>query len=579
MMRERANATQAREAPERDSTKRTRRAAIVEAMIVVLLGIVVGLVGVSRPLNAYDEAIVLVGAERIRAGELPFRDFYAVYPPAQDYALAGLFGIFGVKAITLRVYCVVVRALVAFVLYRTTRQLAGRVMGAASWCACILWLTASGFYGYPTFPALLFAWTGLSMLLGCMRKAQADDSRSIPRLPKGWMFAAGGAAGAAALFRHDLAFYAVLASLPSLFVLLRFGTGPGERAASRHGTELLRAWPYAAGMALVFGVPAVLLLSRVPIAEVVSELFTYPLTGYAQARGLPYPPLLEGPLSFSLFLDPRPFVTFENVCFYAPLVFDAAAIVWFAARVRRDHAFVANADGLALASTALLSALLFNLARVRPDTIHILAMVLPSLTVAAALIRKAWIVPHVVRRGAAVGMTGIFLLMLAFPYHAFPRPSWSEIVQVLFGPPEVGRERTSHVDTGADRDAVAAYLRSVVAPEGRIFVACGRHDRVLVNETILYFLAARLPGAKYHSFDPGVATTLEAQREMVEGLERHRVEYVAISTADDNSTEPNLSSLGGGSTYLDEYLQRNYREAYRASPSLSVWRRSTGWDR
>ncbi len=494
-----------------------------------------------------------------------------------------MFGIFGVKAVTLRVYCVVIRALVAFVLYRTTRQLAGRVMGAACWCACIVWLTASGFYGYPTFPALLFAWTGLSMLVGCVRKAQAGDSRSILHLPKAWMFAAGGAAGVASLFRHDLAFYAVLASLPSLFVLLRLRTGAGERAAARHGTELLGAWPYATGVALAFGVPAVLLLSRVPIAEVVFELFTYPLTGYPQARALPYPPLLAGPLSFSLLLHPRSFVrTFENVCFYAPLVFDAAAIVWFAARVRRDHAFVANADGLALASTALMSALLFNLARVRPDTIHILAMILPSLTVAAALIHKAWIVPHVVHRGAAVGMIGISLLMLASPvraFRAFPRPSWSEIAQVLFGPAEAGRERTSHLDAGTDRDAVAAYIRSVVAPEGRVFVAGGRHDRVLITDTILYFLAGRLPGAKYHLFDPGVATTLKAQREIVEGLERHRVEYVAVSTSYDNSTEPNLSSRGGGSTYLDEYLQRNYREAHRASPSLSVWRRSTGWDR
>src|SRR5262245_23640652 len=71
---------------------RALRVAVLETVMLVLLGTAVGLLGVSRPINAFDEAAMLVGAERIRAGEVPFRDFYALYPPAQYYVLAGLFG-------------------------------------------------------------------------------------------------------------------------------------------------------------------------------------------------------------------------------------------------------------------------------------------------------------------------------------------------------------------------------------------------------------------------------------------------------------------------------------------------------
>jgi hypothetical protein len=48
-----------------------------------------------RYLNVYDESFMLTGALRINAGELPYRDFYAIYGPAEYYALAGLFKLFG----------------------------------------------------------------------------------------------------------------------------------------------------------------------------------------------------------------------------------------------------------------------------------------------------------------------------------------------------------------------------------------------------------------------------------------------------------------------------------------------------
>jgi hypothetical protein len=48
-----------------------------------------------RFVNPYDEAVILVGSTRVLSGDIPYRDFYANYGPAQFYVLAALFKLFG----------------------------------------------------------------------------------------------------------------------------------------------------------------------------------------------------------------------------------------------------------------------------------------------------------------------------------------------------------------------------------------------------------------------------------------------------------------------------------------------------
>ena len=65
-----------------------------------------------RYLNVYDESFMLTGALRVNAGELPYRDFYAIYGPAEYYALAGLFKLFGPSVLAERLFDFTVEALI-----------------------------------------------------------------------------------------------------------------------------------------------------------------------------------------------------------------------------------------------------------------------------------------------------------------------------------------------------------------------------------------------------------------------------------------------------------------------------------
>ena len=59
---------------------------------------------VRTPFNFYDEGFAVFNATRVVGGEVPYRDFWAIYPPGQLYALAGVYKIFGISLLASRVY-------------------------------------------------------------------------------------------------------------------------------------------------------------------------------------------------------------------------------------------------------------------------------------------------------------------------------------------------------------------------------------------------------------------------------------------------------------------------------------------
>src|SRR5258708_2813166 len=46
--------------------------------------------GLHRPINSYDEGLLLTDANLLLMGKVPFRDFYSNYPPGIFLVLAGI---------------------------------------------------------------------------------------------------------------------------------------------------------------------------------------------------------------------------------------------------------------------------------------------------------------------------------------------------------------------------------------------------------------------------------------------------------------------------------------------------------
>src|SRR5258708_12841576 len=97
--------------------------------------------GMDRNLAVYDEGLILTGAMRVAAGDIPHRDFYANYGPGQFYAIAGLFKLFGEYAIAERAYDTLVRAGIVAMCYGLAAGVAAR--GIAPPPAATLFLSPS----------------------------------------------------------------------------------------------------------------------------------------------------------------------------------------------------------------------------------------------------------------------------------------------------------------------------------------------------------------------------------------------------------------------------------------------------
>jgi hypothetical protein len=86
-------------------------------------------------INPHDEGLVLQAAARVADGQLPYRDFYANYAPAQYFLIGGLNLAFGPSLVTWRVVRVLLDATVAVLAYALARRDAPEPLALGAWLA------------------------------------------------------------------------------------------------------------------------------------------------------------------------------------------------------------------------------------------------------------------------------------------------------------------------------------------------------------------------------------------------------------------------------------------------------------
>ena len=184
--------------------KRNRPMAL--ALVLLVVSAVCYLPILQMPLNVYDEGIVLAGADRVLWGDVPYRDFWSMYPPGQFYVLALLFKLFGTSATVARVYDLFVRALLAVCTFLTAKKLGGSTAVAlAGWVVALVWIGFTRFAAYPVYAALVLIGVGLLLYLHHLETGQGR-----------WLFYSGLALALGAVFRHDLAGMAAFVVLLAL---------------------------------------------------------------------------------------------------------------------------------------------------------------------------------------------------------------------------------------------------------------------------------------------------------------------------------------------------------------------------
>jgi hypothetical protein len=509
---------------------------------------------------------------RVAAGQVPHRDFYANYGPGQFYTLAWLFDLFGSSVFVERIYDLTLRSAIVTVAFGITAAYCKRWVVLCTTIVCAFWLFSAGLptIAYPIIPIILIALLGSAALLpmfrGDLRKWQA--------------LLAGGMTGLAALFRYDVGFALALVHISSIVVaaLLPRRDAITGRTSTR-STLLL----YSLGVATLFLPPALLYLSVAPIHPFVHDIILYPAKYYARARRVPFPGIR--------------WRSFENLAVYLPVAVALLCIYTLVIARNPDGDHPASADDVAknqdrigfLIVFGLLGSAFFFKGIVRISVVQMLLSLVPTVMTLAVLYDFT---AH--RRRSVHRMVQWTMALSIFT------ATWSALkeVRVLYlshesvlqevlsspGPASLRSEtdwcgipNRLHiglcflVDPG--HAEVISYLSAHTKPSERIFIGLSRHDRILSNDLLTYFVSDRLPATRWAHFDPDLQTRADIQAQMVQELDRQAVRYVVLESQYDSQVQPwNDSSKSSSITLLDDYIRRNYSQLEEFGP-ISIWLR------
>ncbi len=512
-----------------------------------------------RTVGSYDEGLILFGAARVLAGDLPYRDFWTMYAPGAYFIPALLFAVFGESVLVLRTFDIATKSFIALASFQVIAKLGSRWFGLAGAIGVLVLLILLPSPGFPIFQALA---ASLAAVLALQRAIETPGDR-------GAAFAAGVAVGAALLFRQDLGVYAFVVCSAWLAWL---GRAPraGADVQGRLGGLLA---PFAAGTALLVLPVAGMLAFKIPAVDLYQNLVYLPLEVYPKVRSLPFP--TAGKLLGQLRAHDLD-AALASIAVYAPALVVLAGLaiqVRHAAR-RQPASDEALTHDAVIWLLLALTALFFLKGLVRVEPLHMLpALILAVVLLAAMAGRAAPPLNSMGRRpfAATALISGAALLLLgAVAPFATLWPTIHKLTRDGFQASSFAAQcrsaqtpRLSCFKLDPIRAEVLDEVLRRTDPHDTIYVGAGRHDKIFVNNVELYFLSARRSATKWHDLHPGVQTTAGVQREMIAEMSADPPALVVLSSQWDDMQEPNASRYSSGVHLLDDYLRRDYRPVAR----------------
>jgi Dolichyl-phosphate-mannose-protein mannosyltransferase len=505
----------------------------------------------TRGISIYDEGLICYGADRVLAGDVPYRDFWTAYGPGQYYLLAGVFKVFGTSLLVARMYCVFVEWIVAILAYSISRRITGPVGGVISCVSVAVWLSYDRTVLYPVIPAFAFALAGFWSL------AHSSSKKNI--------ILAGLLTGCVTVVRYDLGIYAF--AIQSVIVVRQSLVGPINGAAEKplfRAGELKGFLIYATSASGVV-LPVFLALTRAVPRQMLYEIFVdFPFRIYPQFRSVPFPRPqdfvtmgMHG-LRATIWSDYS--IIMHGSIYGLPLLVLTGSAVLLLGRWMRSR--LLNAENWLAAALVSFGFGVFFSIRVRPDLPHmVLAMV-------SALILLPWLV-RLINASTSIRSLyrpfsnllliclGLVMLHCITKRHIQP---WLNDDAARFLPINIDRAKGISIvsDTGTDGFAEAVqYIREKTPAGESIYVGNTRHDQIYYNNAMFYFLAERRSATRFVDLQPGIATIYRGQSEIIEAIKRQKVSYVVLWEAP-LSPEPNRSSESSGVTTLDDFIKANY---------------------
>jgi hypothetical protein len=525
-------------------------AALVFALSFLMLAL-----SMPPEISSIDEGLVLTGSMSVAAGEIPHRDFYALYGPGQFYVVAGLFHLFGQAVLVERLYDLLIKALLVSFVYVVSLHLMRTTNAVLVSVLCVLWIADAGNYpAYSIWPCLFLIlvsiWIMLPLLVG---------SYSVTRL-----ILIGLCVGATGLFRYDMGVLAlaVYSAIFALFGLLE--REPFSSRPRRLGALLAPFWGAAGLVSIVLASVYV----KYGIAQDFKfQVITYPSSYYLEMRGLPFPMITRH--------------TLHEMIIYFPIVVLVSVIVLIAAKFKQLNLLQGRHQEIWIAILiAAFTAGLYFKGVVRVSVIHMMSSIIPSFILLGLVVDRLMARQRPFAHGLLAVPVVIAAMFAVIPSISAVRRVEPVVRDNLKAAIEV--DRRCDPERGLTRarcfvlpDPELAAIRYVAThsePDQRILVANGINDKTFANNMAFYFLAGRQPATKWAEFDPGLQNSEPIQADIVGDLEKHQPPLVILDTEWDDLNEPNGSAKHSGVTMLDDYIRQHYRQVAKFEPYIIMQR-------
>jgi hypothetical protein len=490
--------------------------------------------------TAFEARVTDLAALRVLNGEVPYRDFWTIYAPGSFTALALAFAMCGRELLVSNVMGIVTSAAAVALYYGLARTVCGRT---AAWLLTGLTATAffgtgyhDGFTSYP--PALL-------LILAAVHRAAARCAEP----GTAWSIVPGLLLGGAVVFKHDVAGYAVLATVMAiLLVRLR------ARAVPVWAPTLV----LGACVTTIVLSAAVVLVALGAGRDLWDSLVVFPLTVFAYVRA-EYFPLV--PRIQSSWIEMTRELVHWGIC-NVPLL---AVVAGVAALWRRGQHMDDPAWFIVVFAFV---AFWFHwaAAHVQINTHAISLAAWGGLIGGAGLLRanadKPWS-----RRFASVAIAGWGLLFVAEPAYLMAR---APAGAMWLGLPGLRGIKVPEPDALWMRE-LATALTEGGEPEASLLVLSNRNDINVFAESTPYWLTARHPATRHHELHPGVTDTEEVQRQMLAQIARGPLPVIArehrFSDGLLDSAKERISQhVRIGSLLIDDWVEQHYEPGPRFGP-------------
>jgi hypothetical protein len=304
------------------------------------------------------------------------------------------------------------------------------------------------------------------------------------------------------------------------------------------------------------------------------DLVIFPLTDFRFARPESYPSLL--PVGI---YDARPSKILLNLSHY--LKFAIPFVLFLSGIVTVGLAFRKRRPADVAMGVIFSFAYIFHYiaAHVQINT-HIISMsaygALLGLLFWGIIGRASFSWSGIFRRLCVLALVGVWLLsLIAFP--AYSKWAWRRAPTAALNLQKVSGIKVSPEEARELTD-LSVFVEANVLPGQSIFIGLHRHDVVIINDVMLYFILNRPSATRYHELHPAIADTAPIQREIIGDLQNKNVPLIILKHIFPDKTLElvkkdllkNLPQIGA--TELDTYIREKYVEA-RQFGDYTVWQR------